>query len=68
MTQEGWQRAHRADKYAQRRDAELMLSPSPDIVCDDVDRAGLPRARHQGYSWWWRERGSRTPRAIGGDA
>jgi len=54
MDRNGWIRAHRADKLAQRRGVDFTVSPSPDTVCDVLDADGLPRRELRARFWWIR--------------
>jgi len=52
--QDGWVRAHRADKFADNPTREKLPAAAPDIVCDVLDADGLPRRELRASHWWIR--------------
>jgi hypothetical protein len=54
MQQDGWVRAHRADKFADNPSREKLPAATPDTVCDVLDADGLPRRELRASHWWIR--------------
>jgi len=54
MQQDGWTRAHRADKFADNPTREKLPAAAPDTVCDVLDADGLPRRELRASHWWIR--------------
>ena len=54
VQQDGWTRAHRADKFADNPAREKLPAAAPDTVCDVLDADGLPRRELRANFWWIR--------------